>query len=63
MKEIKAILEEECDFKRVFFAGANMKTKSDFETADAVSYTHLDVNKRQALAQSKKKENQLALAK
>jgi len=34
MKEIKTILEEECDFKRVFFAGTNMKTKLDFETAD-----------------------------
>lgn len=34
MKEIKTILEEECDFKRVFFAGTNMKTKQDFETAD-----------------------------
>ena len=45
MKEIKAILEEECDFKRVFFAGANMKTKSDFETADVSVETDVDALK------------------
>jgi len=42
MKEIKKILEEDCDFKRVFFAGTNMTTKMDFETADVSIET--DVN-------------------
>jgi len=32
--EIKRILEVECDFKSVFYAGANMKTKADFDAAD-----------------------------
>ena len=42
MKEIKTILEEDCDFKHVYFAGANMKTKQDFETADVS--VEVDVN-------------------
>lgn len=40
--EIKMVLEEECDFSRVFFAGTNMKTKDDFDTADLSIET--DVN-------------------
>ncbi|MEO6135287.1 MAG: hypothetical protein ABIP35_09050 [Ginsengibacter sp.] len=40
--EIKVVLEEECGFSRVFFAGTNMKTKSDFDTADLSIET--DVN-------------------
>lgn len=40
--EIKKVLEEECGFSRVFFAGTNMKTKDDFETADLSIET--DVN-------------------
>jgi hypothetical protein len=42
IKEIKRILEVECKFQRIFFAGANMKTKDDFDTADLSIET--DVN-------------------
>jgi hypothetical protein len=34
IKEIKAILEVKFNFRRVFFAGSNMKTVKDFETED-----------------------------
>ena len=40
--QIKKALEEECNFSRVFFAGTNMRTKDDFETADVSIET--DVN-------------------
>jgi nucleoside 2-deoxyribosyltransferase len=42
IKEIKKVLEEECGYKTVFFAGANMQTQQDFETADLSIET--DVN-------------------
>lgn len=42
IKEIKQTLEVECRFKNVFFAGTNMKTKDDFDSADISIET--DVN-------------------
>jgi nucleoside 2-deoxyribosyltransferase len=42
VKDIKKALEDECGFKRIFFAGANMSTPQDFETADLSVET--DVN-------------------
>lgn len=40
--EIKVVLEKECGFSTVFFAGTNMTKKEDFETADLSIET--DVN-------------------
>lgn len=40
--EIKAALEKECGFSRVFFAGSNMRSKIDFDSADLSIET--DVN-------------------
>ena len=34
IKEIKKALEVECNFKHVFYAGANMKEENDFDSAD-----------------------------
>jgi len=34
VKEIKKVLEIECGFQRIFYAGTKMATKDDFETAD-----------------------------
>ena len=45
IKAIKTALEERCNFKRVFFAGTNMKTKSDFDTADISIGLDLDALK------------------
>lgn len=42
IREIKKILEEECNFQRIFFAGVNMKDKNDFQPA-ALSI-EIDVN-------------------
>ncbi len=48
VKEIKKALEEECGFNPIFFAGQNMTTTADFDTADVSIET--DVN---ALKESK----------
>ncbi len=45
IKAIKTALEERCNFKRVFFAGTNMKTKSDFDAADLSIGIDLDALK------------------
>jgi len=45
IKKIKVALETKCGFERVFFAGANMKTKADFETADLSIGKDLDALK------------------
>jgi len=42
IREIKKMLEEECNFQRIFFAGNNMKYKEDFEPA-ALSI-EIDIN-------------------
>lgn len=42
IKEIKKTLEEVCNFQTIFFAGSNMVTKDDFQTADVSIDT--DVN-------------------
>lgn len=33
MEELMKVLEDECDFKRIYFAGKGMKTKKDFDNA------------------------------
>jgi nucleoside 2-deoxyribosyltransferase len=48
VREIKRVLEEECGFNPIFFAGINMANKMDFDTADVSIET--DVN---ALKESK----------
>lgn len=45
IREIKRVLEEECNFQSIFFAGANMKTKDDFQTADISIETDVDALK------------------
>lgn len=43
--EIKRLLEVECGFKNVFYAGENMKSQDDFETADISIETDIDAIK------------------
>jgi hypothetical protein len=45
IKEIKRILEEECDFKRVFYAGNNMSGHGDFDSADVSVDTDINAIK------------------
>ena len=45
VREIKKVLEEECNFQRIFFAGLNMNTKDDFQTADISIDTDVDAIK------------------
>ena len=33
MEELLAVLDDECNFKRIYFAGKGMKTKKDFDNA------------------------------